>query len=124
MGNKRYRRAFASNPTSRYDDTPARELADELVYVSPYPMFDSVASDPVMRSVFEDNITNLLEDYDADLDVILDFGDPLIKDMMIYFLSDLDAITVGRYNKKMNKYVVTTLRPWWTDEMTEVKDDE
>jgi len=110
---KRFRKAFAPHPSPKYDTAPVNELADEIVYVCGSPMFDNIID---RRDMFEDKIVEAFDgDFDPELDVIVDFGDPLVFAMMVCYaailcvdndvLGSSTPITVGRYSRATNKYV-------------------
>ena len=58
-------------------------------------------------------INKVMDTFDPDTDVVLDYGDPLIFAMIIYYLADHDKITVGRYNRKTEKYIFHAIDEWW-----------
>lgn len=117
-----YRRAFISNPVGRFDNDLLK-FADEVVAVCPTPFFDSIVADEEMALAFKSKIDRVLDGFDEELDVILDYGDPLIFAMMVYYLADREFITIGRFNRKTGSYVFYTIDQWWQDPET-VKDDE
>lgn len=108
----KFRKAFIPNPVGRFDDKLS-ELADEVIPVCPTPIYDTLIDDDDMLSAYKNRISKILDDFNPELDVMLDYGDPLIFAMMIYYLADSDKITVGRYNRKTEKYVFHNICPWW-----------
>jgi hypothetical protein len=118
----KFRKAYIANPVGRFDNK-LEELADEVVSVCPTPLYDAIAEDDEMAMGFKIKIAKTLDDFDSTRDVIMDYGDPLIFAMMIYYLADNDRITVGRYNRKFERYVFHTINEWWTDK-DEVNSDE
>lgn len=106
----KFKRAFAPNPSPRYDQSAPLLIADEVVYVCSKPLYDDLID---RAEDYEIMITNMMKDFCPSEDVIIDFGDPLIFAMMVYHVSDLDPVYVGRYNKKPGKYTIATLSVWW-----------
>lgn len=106
----KFRRAFAPNPSPRYDQSAPLLIADSIIYVCNKPLYDDLID---QAADYERMISNVMKDFDPERDLIIDFGDPLIFAMMVYFVSDFDPVYVGRYNKKLAKYTVATLRGWW-----------
>lgn len=106
----KFKRAFAPNPSPRYDQDAPLMIADEVVYVCSKPLYDDLID---QSADYEQMISNVMRDFNPQTDVIIDFGDPLIFAMIVYFVGDYDPVYVGRYNKKLGKYTVTTLHEWW-----------
>jgi len=106
----KFKRAFAPNPSPRYDQTAPLMIADEIVYACSKPLYDDLVAH---AQDYEKSISNMMKDFNPDSDIIIDFGDPLIFAMMIYYVGDHDSVYVGRYNKKLNKYTIVTLSSWW-----------
>lgn len=106
---QKFRRAFAANPSPRLDTAPISQIADTVVYVCATPMYDNLMD---RDDLFEKRVAEMLIDYDPEYDVILDYGDPMIFSLMIYFLSD-DKIKVGRYSRKDGQYTVKEIDQWW-----------
>jgi hypothetical protein len=106
----KFKRAFAPNPSPRYDQSAPLLIADEIVYVCSKPLYDDLIT---QAKDYETMIINMMKDFNPQNDVIIDFGDPLIFAMMVYHVSDFDPVYVGRYNKKLAKYTIATLSGWW-----------
>ena len=108
----KYRKMFIANPVGRFDSM-LDELADEVVAVCPTPMYDGIVEDEETAAIFKSKINKVMDTFDPDTDVVLDYGDPLIFAMIIYYLADHDKITVGRYNRKTEKYIFHAIDEWW-----------
>lgn len=106
---QKFRRAFAANPSPRLDTAPLNQIADMVVYVCATPMYDNLMD---RRELFEDRVEQMLIDYDPEFDIIVDFGDPVIFAMMVYFLSD-DKIKIARYSRKDGQYTIKEIDQWW-----------
>ena len=116
---KKFRKAFIANPVGRFDAS-IEDFAEEVVPVCPTPFFDFISEDEEMSKTFKSKINRALDDFDSEKDVIVEYGDPLIFAMMIYYLADCESFTIGRYSRKNDKYTFHLLDGWWVDEL----DDE
>jgi hypothetical protein len=105
----KFRRAFAANPSPRLDTAPLREIAEKIVYVCATPMYDNVMDQP---DLFEKRVEEVLADYDPEFDIIVDYGDPLVFALMVYFLSD-DKIKIARYSRRDDNYSIKEVTQWW-----------
>lgn len=112
---KKFKRAFAPNLSPHYDTEAAESIADELIYVCPSPIFARMKDDHRSMAMFRRFVETGLTDFDPENDVVLDFGDPWIFALMIYYLSDQE-IEVGRYDKRKREYDTMRINFWWDAE--------
>jgi hypothetical protein len=120
----KFRKAFIANTVNKFDESKLTLTAEEVVAVCPTPLFDRIADDPYAAAGYKNKIANVLDGFDPSTDVILDYGDPLIFAMMIYYLADCESLVVGRYNRKTESYIFHTIDTWWANEGDDEDDHE
>lgn len=102
---QKFRTAFAPNPSSKYDLTPALELAERVEYASRGPVYD--ASMDSKKFIAKD-VEFAMSKFNETQDVVIDSGDPVLLVMMTMYLADrYDGFYFARYNVRAGKYVVT-----------------
>lgn len=103
-------RVFACNPNIKFDLEPLKVLGKEMIYVSDFPVHDSITGDQG-RSRYEWTIGHRLKTFNPKRDVLAIFGDTMVFAMAILFLASkgVKKINVARFSVKNGNYVVREL---------------
>jgi hypothetical protein len=106
---KKYKRAFASNPSFKFDSDELINLAETVVYVSDRPMFDNLIGEENIPR-FEHKIAERMFDFNPEHDIVVYYGDSMIFALMIMYLCDnCDNFYLARYSQKEKIYVIREL---------------
>ena len=101
---KKFSRVYAPVNNERFEKSALHDLAKHTVFVCPVPVFEDIKD---RTDLFERYISQEMHDFDADNDVVADFGDSLVFAMMIFYLARRhDKIYVARFNRRSSDYIV------------------
>lgn len=107
---ERFDRVFACNPNIKFETDKLQMLGKELIYVSDFPVHDSITGDQG-RSRYEWTISHRLKTFNPNRDVLAIFGDTMVLAMAVLCLAsrNVKKIKVARFSVKNNTYTVREL---------------
>jgi hypothetical protein len=107
----KFSRAFALNPSPRLEDEALMDIASEIRYICPGPVYDAMANDV---SAFSKMVEKSLDNFDPVNDVLVAFGDPVVLSLATSYLSELyDSFKLARFSKFKRGYVVFNIVNSW-----------
>jgi hypothetical protein len=106
---KPFRKAFACNPSDRFDLPKLHALADDTVYLCDAPVRDWMSVEE-RKIRYEWQMVKRLKDFDPETDIIVVFGDTIVFGMTLFYLGEFyDKINVARWSSKANDYIIHAL---------------
>lgn len=107
---ERFDRVFACNPNIKFDVDSLQALGKELIYISDFPVHDSITGDQG-RSRYEWTISHRLKNFNPNRDVLAIFGDTMVLAMAVLCLAsrNVKKMKIARFSVKNNEYTVREL---------------
>jgi len=107
---KRFKRAFALNPSPRLEQESLQDVAEEILFVCPGPVYDAMCDD---LSSFSRMVSSSLSDFNPGSDVLVAFGDPVILAMVTSFLAEHEHFYLARFSKFTKGYISFKIDNSW-----------
>jgi hypothetical protein len=107
---KKFKRAFALNPTPRLEQESLHRITEEVLFLCPGPVYDAMSND---LSSFSKMVSGGLSSFDPENDVLVAFGDPIVLAMAASYLTEHDSFYLARYSKFNNGYVTFKIDNNW-----------